>query len=843
MPDRTERFWYPFTATTVIVRKLAPLLLFTLGTGLFLWAGREYYFWTRPWSVWAATALGFLAWFASALLFSLLPEVRIGENGLCVRRWGLFWRCLPWARVAGVRATGTIDLLGWVESLYTVYVWSSFPVRPGRLGRGWHRREVRAFRFSGHVRNSEQLLASIEEHTADETAAPLPADRADSTSSEPEPSVPARVRPHGRRLHDSGLVRWEGRLLKWPGRPVWFGAAFFAALLAVYWRTLAPGVLGGDVGELQFVPYILGMAHPTGTPLYCLLGKLWTLLPIGPSVAWRMNLLSAVSAVLAICLVYALVWGLTRRILPALVAALSLGLGATFWEQATMADKYAFNALLVALVLAMALRWGKTRSPTTLNLLALSYGLSLTHHRTNVLLAPLLLGYVVWYERSALWRNRRRLLRLVLLLLAPLLIYLYLPWAEARNLPPGTWHPHKLQEWVRQILDIGSVGYVYVDAADLGQRLLFFARTLQQDFTWPGVAIGLIGLAWQLRWRRAEGMLLLLLFCVEGFLAANHHLPRQWTFFIPSFLVFAVWIGEGLGAIWQGLERVWRDKRWYNVGLGTPVALGMLALPLVAAPLRYQSFRATHDGAGLLDPWRQAIKQGEMGERLGRAIAGVQADAIIVGDWEQATPLWYFQQVARWRPDVQIVYPIERLDEAAATGRPLYLARTSSGLADRWHPSSSGPLIALRSEPTFDLPADVSPLSIQLGETFELAGFAYGKARFQPASVVPLTLYWRAIQVPAYDYAVSLRLLDAAGNVCYQADIASPVLGSYPTSRWSAGEVVADYYEIQLAPDLPPGTYRWGVILYRTLPEGGWENLQVAGIGAEMAIGGSFQVQ
>jgi hypothetical protein len=231
-----------------------------------------------------------------------------------------------------------------------------------------------------------------------------------------------------------------------------------------------------------------------------------------------------------------------------------------------------------------------------------------------------------------------------------------------------------------------------------------------------------------------------------------------------------------------------------------------------------------------------------MGDRLGSAIAAVEPDAVVVGDWEQATPLWYFQQVEGLRPDVQIVYPIDRLDEVAAGGRPLYLARTYPGLADRWHPSSSGPLIALHPEPILNLPANATPLGIRLGDAFELAGFAYGQATFRPASVVPLTLYWRAIQSPAHDYSVSLRLLDAAGAEIYQVDSQNPVLGAYPTSRWPAGEIVGDYYEIQLPPDLLPGTYRWGVVLYRPLPEGGWENLQVTGMGAEMAMGGSFDV-
>ena len=43
-------------------------------------------------------------------------------------------------------------------------------------------------------------------------------------------------------------------------------------------------------------------------------------------------------------------------------------------------------------------------------------------------------------------------------------------------------------------------------------------------------------------------------------------------------------------------------------------------------------------------------------------------------------------------------------------------------------------------------------------------------------------------------------------------------------------------------PDLAPGAYQWGVILYRTLPEGGWENLKVAGGEEEVAVGGTIEV-
>jgi len=74
--------------------------------------------------------------------------------------------------------------------------------------------------------------------------------------------------------------------------------------LALYVKTAAPTVLTADSGEFQFVPYIAGIAHPTGYPLYTMLGWLWAhVLPLG-DVAYRMNLFSALWAALAVVLLY-----------------------------------------------------------------------------------------------------------------------------------------------------------------------------------------------------------------------------------------------------------------------------------------------------------------------------------------------------------------------------------------------------------------------------------------------------------------------------------------------------------------------------------------------------------
>ena len=56
------------------------------------------------------------------------------------------------------------------------------------------------------------------------------------------------------------------------------GVAVAAGLLAgiVYWSRRGAGVLPGDSGEFQFAAWLAGLQHPTGYPLYMLLGWAWS---------------------------------------------------------------------------------------------------------------------------------------------------------------------------------------------------------------------------------------------------------------------------------------------------------------------------------------------------------------------------------------------------------------------------------------------------------------------------------------------------------------------------------------------------------------------------------------
>src|SRR5262245_35933475 len=73
------------------------------------------------------------------------------------------------------------------------------------------------------------------------------------------------------------------------------GALVFLGALGLLVAGMAPGLYLRDSGELTTAAFSLGVAHETGFPLLCLVGKLVALLPLG-EVATRLNLFSALAA-------------------------------------------------------------------------------------------------------------------------------------------------------------------------------------------------------------------------------------------------------------------------------------------------------------------------------------------------------------------------------------------------------------------------------------------------------------------------------------------------------------------------------------------------------------------
>ena len=109
------------------------------------------------------------------------------------------------------------------------------------------------------------------------------------------------------------------------------------------------------------------------------------------------------------------------------------------------------------------------------------------------------------------------------------------------------------------------------------------------------------------------------------------------------------------------------------------------------------------------------------------------------------------------------------------------------------------------------LPPD-APVLASFGPVVRL----HGATVAQPASDrLSVRLDWSAAQPLAANYAISLRLLDPAGQMRVATDT-QPGYGFLPTSLWPPGALVSDRYLLALPDDLPPAAgYHLQVVLYQ----------------------------
>jgi hypothetical protein len=623
--------------------------------------------------------------------------------------------------------------------------------------------------------------------------------------------------------------------------------ALLTAILALvlYLRTLAPGLLGGDSGEFQFAAWLGGIVHPTGYPLYLILGYLWSHLLWAGDPAWRVNVFSALWGAVAVGIVYLLTLRvldvglfavgpasrLTSRLL-ALLAALTFGVTPTFWSQAVIAEVYTLHAVFVAAVLLGLVAWAgqppASRTDRPLYWTAAIYGLSLTHHRTTLLLAPAIAVFL-WHSRAWGAAGRPRLsglVKVLLLLLAPLLLYLYIPlraphtpYAEVVIGPGQALQLYEPTVWGFIEHITGRVfSPVIRPFAEASAQLLPGARLLIQEVSWAGVIAGLLGLLWLARYARPLWSLIGLSFlAIVGF-NLFYGIGDIFVFYIPAYLIWTVWMALGVGAL------VRQIGAWANTcTLPTHHAPGITPLLvrlfpcLIAFALPAWLLLARYDQ---LDQSRNTQARATWEAILAQPIP---QDAILVSnDRDEMTPLLYLQHVEGIRPDLTGLFPlILPADEWADVGRvvdavqrskrPVFLIKPMPGLEVKFRLEPAGWLARVLGPAAAQAPEQ--PLTIIYADAIQLTGYDLRPEVLAGGETATLTLYWQPFHRLDVDYTTFVHLVDATGARIAQSDH-RPGGVYYPTSLWRPAETLADTHILALPPDLDRPPYAIVVGLY-----------------------------
>jgi hypothetical protein len=440
--------------------------------------------------------------------------------------------------------------------------------------------------------------------------------------------------------------------MPWQRKAVLACALLFLIDFIVYLRTLSPAVQFIDSGELAVVCSSLGIAHPTGYPLYTLLGRLFSLLPL-QDVIFRLNLMSLSFACLAnVILFFVLVTCLQSvrktkeypsaiEIWSALLAALIFSFTPTLWSQATSNEVYALNVLLYSLILLLVLVWqnGKKASvgERVLCLLMFIYGLSFGNHMSTILILPALCFILIVTYRRTLFRVKR-LLPILALFLLGLSIYLFLPVRASQN-PLVDWgHPQNWANFKRHVTGWQYQVWMFAESTDmLIMHFENFVKLFFHQFPFYLLPFSVLGIYQLLVRSRRILIFFLILFLANVVYGINYEIPDIDSYFLGAFLVNAILVGVGLHFLFEMIRNP-KIKPALSFGIMTVFAL----LPLVL--LEKNHFESDQSRTFFASDYAANVMH------------SVKKDAVILTNvWDHCSPWLYLRYVELRRPDADYV--------------------------------------------------------------------------------------------------------------------------------------------------------------------------------------------
>jgi hypothetical protein len=325
--------------------------------------------------------------------------------------------------------------------------------------------------------------------------------------------------------------------------------ALAVILLAVYVRTLLPGVgYHPDTAKFQFVGYILGTPHAPGYPTYVVINHFFTkYLPLG-TVAFRANLLSSFFAVIACIFLFRILKLFGLKNPWAFGVALAFGFTRTFWSQAIIAEVYSLNALFVVIVLYFLFRWTQSKQDRDLLLACAFYAFSFGNHLTMITLFPAIV-YLVWTNDKKVFTKPRLVLSVLLFILLGALQYSYSLW---RYYDPTTLYMDMQTPNLDKLLYAVTGAhfkpkmYAFSFSQVLSQRIPMFLGLLWREYfvVLPLILFGIFRMT-DLR----INIFLILAILGNLFFALNYDIPDIFIYFIPTYMVLAIYLGVALKGI------------------------------------------------------------------------------------------------------------------------------------------------------------------------------------------------------------------------------------------------------------------------------------------------------
>ena len=448
---------------------------------------------------------------------------------------------------------------------------------------------------------------------------------------------------------------------------------FFAFI--VYMLTLAPSVVQIDSGELAAVQVTLGIAHPTGYPLFTIIGYLFSLIPLPFSKIFQLNILAAIYCSAAVgVFTYTIKYCLdnlssfkkkssvqkesskkekkkskeqvekaerevnipeTLKLLTAVFGGLTLAFSRTFWFQSTSVEVYSLHLLLVTLILFFLLKaYVNSFENDKLShwlIFAFFLALGFTNHLTTLMILP---GTAYLYFSRYKFNSasfKKLALMILLFIIVLVAIYSYLPLRASQN-PILNWgNPLDWERIYRHVTGKQYQVWLFTSFDSAGKQFNHFWSILPFEF-FVGLLLAVIGLFVTLFKSRILGWFVLITFLFTLFYSINYDIHDIDSYFLLAFIMLSFFAAFGALKI---LEMKSLQKN---------LAIIILAV-VIAIQLFFNFIKVNQSGVYTFEDYTKAVMNTVPNNSV---IFSYQWDYFISASY-------YYQYVENFRKDVTVI--------------------------------------------------------------------------------------------------------------------------------------------------------------------------------------------
>jgi hypothetical protein len=442
----------------------------------------------------------------------------------------------------------------------------------------------------------------------------------------------------------------------------WFLASLVAVVcFIVYLTTMCRTVSFIDAGELATVASLLGVAHPTGYPLFTLFAHCWLWLPFGGEEIVRLNMFSAAVTAVSVGIFFRVMMALARMssspslkqrelavakqpviLIAGVMASLVFGLSTTVWSQSVAIEVYGLHLLLVLLTVLLFLEGikeveaGAEEIPRYLVAASFLLGLSFANHLTTLLITPALAYlYIVTHGLSR--ASVLRALKLLVFFCLGLSLYLYLP-IRASGHPLQQWgFPAELERLFWHVSGKQYRSWMFSSFDSAEKQFSYFFNHIPSEYNWLSLIFVLVG-AWNtLRSSRRVFSFLAIAFVGCLFYSINYDIHDIDSYFLLAYIAIGAFVFFGtISALELMPQR--RSPRVFAI-----VSLSLIVVPAT----QYLNNRSEVNES---DNYLVA-------DYTHNIFANAEPNAVIISyqwDYFVASSL-YFQLVRKERPDLVVI--------------------------------------------------------------------------------------------------------------------------------------------------------------------------------------------